>query len=76
MFADARVFRRHFLDRAILYAIKDGFYILSDLILSSSKMATQVPPSTNPTPFANRPAPPTKDLEIPEDYKKTFRVST
>ncbi|ADV25748.1 cytochrome c oxidase-assembly factor COX23, mitochondrial [Cryptococcus gattii Ru294] len=36
-------------------------------------MATQVPPSTNPTPFANRPAPPTKDLEIPEDYKKTFR---
>ncbi|WVO24966.1 cytochrome c oxidase-assembly factor COX23, mitochondrial [Cryptococcus decagattii] len=36
-------------------------------------MATQVPPSTNPIPFANRPAPPTKDLEIPEDYKKTFR---
>ncbi|EIW65867.1 cytochrome c oxidase-assembly factor COX23, mitochondrial [Tremella mesenterica] len=36
-------------------------------------MASQVPPSTKPTPYAERPPPPTPDLEQPEDYKKTFR---
>ncbi|WVO18099.1 cytochrome c oxidase-assembly factor COX23, mitochondrial [Cryptococcus depauperatus] len=37
-------------------------------------MATRVPPSTTPLPFADRPAPPTKDLEVPEDYKETFKA--
>ncbi|WWD21308.1 cytochrome c oxidase-assembly factor COX23, mitochondrial [Kwoniella shandongensis] len=36
-------------------------------------MATQVPPSKNPTPYASRPLPPSPALEQPEDYKNTFR---
>ena len=38
------------------------------------KMASQVPPSKKPTPWADRPLPPSSELEKPEDYKKTFRV--
>lgn len=74
MFADARVFRQHFLDCTILYVTYSSCCYSIGPTIPYSNMATQVPPSTTPTPFADRPAPPTKDLEIPEDYKKTFRV--
>ncbi|KAK4684531.1 cytochrome c oxidase assembly protein subunit 23, partial [Tremellales sp. Uapishka_1] len=36
-------------------------------------MATQVPPSKNPTPNQNRPAPPGIELETPADYKAAFQ---
>ena len=38
-------------------------------------MGTQVPPSKVPTPEQERPAPPKKEDELPDDYRKTFRVS-
>jgi cytochrome c oxidase assembly protein subunit 23 len=38
-------------------------------------MGTQVPPSKVPTPEQERPAPPKKEDEMPDDYRKTFRVS-
>jgi hypothetical protein len=38
-------------------------------------MATQVPPSKLPTPYEDRPEPPSADLEKPADYRKTFQVS-
>ncbi|WVQ63897.1 uncharacterized protein L199_002053 [Kwoniella botswanensis] len=36
-------------------------------------MASQVPPSKNPTPLADRPLPPSAALSEPADYKNTFR---
>jgi len=38
------------------------------------KMASQVKPNTKPTPYADRPLPPSADLETPDDYKNTFKV--
>jgi hypothetical protein len=38
-------------------------------------MASQVPPSKRPVKAEDRPAPPTRESEKPEDYKNTFRVS-
>ncbi len=35
-------------------------------------MASQVPPSTKPTPDAFKPLPPAADLYVPEDYLSTF----
>ena len=37
-------------------------------------MASQVKPNTKPTPYADRPLPPSADLETPDDYKNTFKV--
>jgi hypothetical protein len=39
-----------------------------------TKMASQVKPNTKPTPYADRPLPPSADLETPDDYKNTFKV--
>jgi cytochrome c oxidase assembly protein subunit 23 len=39
-------------------------------------MASQVKPNTKPTPYADRPLPPSADLETPDDYKNTFKVGT
>ncbi|CAK9781665.1 cytochrome c oxidase-assembly factor COX23, mitochondrial [Cutaneotrichosporon oleaginosum] len=36
-------------------------------------MASQVPPSTKPTPDAFKPLPPAADLYEPEDYRLTFQ---
>lgn len=38
-------------------------------------MASQVPPNKKPTPYGERPLPPSADLETPDDYKNTFKVS-
>ena len=36
-------------------------------------MASRVPPSKEPTPWMDRPAPPTEALSNPQDYKKAFQ---
>lgn len=38
-------------------------------------MGTQVPPSKRTLSPEDKPAPPPKEVEKPEDYKQTFRVS-
>lgn len=40
----------------------------------TSNMATQVPPSTKPTPDQFKPLPPPAELYEPEDYRETFAV--
>lgn len=37
-------------------------------------MASQVPPSTKPTPAEFRPLPPAAELYEPEDYKEAFAI--
>jgi hypothetical protein len=37
-------------------------------------MASQVKPNTKPTPYEDRPLPPSADLETPDDYRNTFKV--
>ncbi|WVR09059.1 hypothetical protein IAU60_006120 [Kwoniella sp. DSM 27419] len=36
-------------------------------------MGTQVPPSKTPMSYADKPLPPSRDLQEPEDYKNTFK---
>jgi hypothetical protein len=39
------------------------------------KMASQVKPNSKPLPYDEKPLPPSPDLETPDDYKNTFKVS-
>jgi hypothetical protein len=38
-------------------------------------MASQVKPNNKPLPYDEKPLPPSADLENPDDYKNTFKVS-
>ena len=47
---------------------------LNQIHIDYTKMASQVKPNTKPTPYADKPLPPSADLETPDDYRNTFKV--